>query len=33
LEHIVATHNPGEPSKLDALMEARPPDENIKIDI
>jgi hypothetical protein len=33
LEHIVGTHNPGEPFKLDALMEAQPPDENIKLDI
>jgi hypothetical protein len=33
LENIVATHSPGEPFKLGALMEAQPPEENIKLNI
>jgi hypothetical protein len=33
LEHIVTTHSPGEPFKLDALMEAQPPEENITLNI
>jgi hypothetical protein len=33
LEHIVATHSPGEPFKLDALMEAQLPEENIQLNI
>jgi hypothetical protein len=33
LEYIVATHFPGDPFRLDALMEAPPSEENIKLNI